>query len=290
MSSHRLELQHHLNRRPLRRVLLGMALVTVATATVTPASAGDLAEIRARGKLVMLCFANVGSSSVRPNLDIMREKGLTLAQLHSPDQFEGFDVDLMKSFAASLGLPLEIHSVTTSYAELIPALVAGEGDVVATSFTITEDRKKVIDFSEPYQRGWIVVAVPLDSKVQSLADLAGKRGLAMRGSSQAEIFQRLQVPNTKLEFTDFTAQSYSSVLDGKADYLLTDSAGPLGSPPVPTYPLVKVAVRLSPYDYGFAVRPGSDLRTALDQWLAGIKASGELQSLATRNHVEMAKD
>ena len=237
----------------------------------------------------MLCFANVGSTSVRPNLDVM-DKGLTLAQLRSPDQFDGFDVDLMKSFAASLGLPLEIHSVTKSYSELMPALVAGEGDVVASSITITEDRKKVVDFSDPYQRGWTVVAVPLDSKVQALADLAGKKGVAMRGSSQAEIFRRLQVPDTSLDFTDFTAQSYSAVLDGKADYMLTDSAGPLGSPPVPAYPNVKVAIRLSPYDYGFAVRPGSDLRAALNQWLAALKKSGDFERLAARHDMAAAKD
>ena len=286
MSSGRHASQHRLKHRALRAIALAAALA----ATVAPVSASDLAAIRGRGKLVMLCFANVGSSSVRPDLDVMREKGLTLAQLRAPEHFAGLDVDLMKGFAASLGLPLEIHSVTTSYSELLPALVAGEGDVVASSITITEDRKKIVDFSDPYLRGWTVVAVPLDSKVQTLADLAGKKGVAMRGSSQAEIFRRMEVPGTSLEFTDFTAQSYSTVLDGRADYMLTDAAGPIGSPPVPAYPNVKVAIRLSPYDYGFAVRPQSDLRAALNQWLAAVKASGEFQRLATLHHFEAPAD
>ena len=72
--------------------------------------------------------------------------------------------------------------------------------------------------------------------------------------------------------------------------MLTDAAGPLGLPPVAAYPNVKVAIRLSPYDYGFAVRQGSDLRAALNQWLAGIKASGEFQRLAALHHFETSKE
>jgi len=137
-----------------------VALVAAAAAPLAAVGAGDLAAARGRGKLVMLCFAKQDSIFARANLDVMREQGLTLAKLRDPAHFQGADVDLMKAFAASLGLPLEIRSVTTSYAELMPALVAGEGDVVASSITITEEREKIVDFSAPYLQGWAVVAVP----------------------------------------------------------------------------------------------------------------------------------
>jgi polar amino acid transport system substrate-binding protein len=261
--------------------VLGLALVAAAA----PLLAGDLADVRGRGKLVMLCFAKQDSIFVRADLDVMREQGLPLAQLRDPAHFQGADVDLMKAFAASLGLPLEVRSVTTSYAELMPALVAGEGDVVASSITITEEREKVVDFSVPYLQGWAVVAVPLDSRVTALSDLAGKRGVAMRGSSQLEFFREVQPAGARLELTDFTAQSYLAVLEGEADYMLMDSTAPVGQPASPAYPDVKVAVRLRPFDYGFAVRPGSDLRAALDRWLAQAKASGEIERIAARHGV-----
>jgi polar amino acid transport system substrate-binding protein len=267
--------------RARRRIWLGLALAAAAA----PALAGDLADVRARGKLVMLCFAKQDSIFVRADLDVMREQGLTLAQLRDPAHFQGADVDLMKAFAAPLGLPLEIRSVTTSYAELMPALVAGEGDVVASSITITEERAKLVDFSAPYLQGWAVVAVPLDSQVTALSDLAGKRGVAMRGSSQLEFFAAVQPAGTRLQLADFTAQSYLAVLEGEADYMLMDSTAPVGQPASPAYPDVKVAVRLRPFDYGFAVRRGSDLRAALDQWLAQAGASGEIQRIAARHGV-----
>jgi polar amino acid transport system substrate-binding protein len=277
-------------RRPASQALLGLALIALtATPAVTTADS-DLAAIRARGKLVMLCFAKQDSTFVRANLEVLRERGLALAELREPEHFEGTDVDLMKAFAASLGLPLEVRSVTTSYADLFPALAAGEGDIVASSITITPERQKVADFSAPYLQGWAVVAVPLDSTVAKLSDLAGKRGVGMRGSSQLEFFKGVQPAGTDVHLVDFTAESFLAVTEGEADYMLMDSTAPIGQPASPAYPDVKVAIRLRPFDYGFAVRPGSDLKPELDRWIAAAKASGDIRRLAAKHGVFAAAE
>src|SRR5579864_2821888 len=105
------------------------------------APTGDLAAVKQRGKLVMLTYPVQGTHFISANLDAMRERGLKLVELRQPELFQGIDVDLMSGFARSLGVALEIHAITGGYGALIPALLAREGDLVASEFTITPGRR-----------------------------------------------------------------------------------------------------------------------------------------------------
>jgi polar amino acid transport system substrate-binding protein len=169
-----------------------------------PAGQGDaaaishLTSIYQRGKLTLLCFPVQDSPSASVKLDALRDTGLTLVELRDPDAFTGSDVEMIRALAADLGVALEIEPLTSSYEGLIDAIAQGRGDVAASSLSITRERLKKVDFSDPISSVWAVVAVPLDSSISSLTELADKRGVAMRGSSQREIFQRL-VPDQELE-------------------------------------------------------------------------------------------
>jgi polar amino acid transport system substrate-binding protein len=254
------------------------ALLLVAAA----ARAGDLADVKARGKLIMLCYPSQNSTFVAADLDAMREKNLKLADLRNPEYFKGLDVDLVRGFAKSLGVELEIHPVTTGYDALFPALVERQGDLVASSLTVTPKRQEVADFSAPYLTAWVAVAVPFDSKVAALADLAGKRAALMHGSSQLEFLQTL-APDVKVTLTDFSLENYVAVKEGEADFTLLDSRSPVGERVSAAYPDLKVAFHLREFGYAMAVRKGSDLLESLNAYLAGLKQSGELDRLVDRN-------
>ena len=62
------------------------------------------------------------------------------------DKIVGFDVDLTQAIADKLGLKLDYQS--TAWDGIIPALVAHKFDMVMSAVTITEDRKKEMDFSD----------------------------------------------------------------------------------------------------------------------------------------------
>lgn len=64
-------------------------------------------------------------------------------------EYAGFDVELIKMFASRENLNLQI--VAMDFGALIPALVSGKADMIACSISITAERKKQIDFSDPYQ-------------------------------------------------------------------------------------------------------------------------------------------
>jgi ABC-type amino acid transport substrate-binding protein len=268
---------------PRRRPGTSMTAVLGALLLVAAAArAGDLADVKARGKLIMLCYPSQNSTFVAADLEAMRQKNLKLAELQNPEYFKGLDIDLAKGFAKSLGVELEIHPVTTGYDALFPALAQRQGDLVASSLTVTPKRQEVADFSAPYLTAWVAVAVPFDSKVASLADLAGKKAALMHGSSQLEFLQTL-APDVKVTLTDFSLENYVAVKEGEADFTLLDSRAPVGGSVSAAYPDLKVAFRLREFGYAMAVRKGSDLLEPLNAYLAGLKQSGELDRLVERN-------
>ena len=248
--------------------ILACSLALSAPASgVQPSS--HLQEIQKRGKLVMLCFPNLDSTYVRPNLEVMRQRSIALAELHDPDAYEGSDIELIRDFAAELGVELEVQPITTSYSDLVLALAKGKGDLIASSLSITEERLRFLDFSQPTGSIWAVVAVPLTSQVSTLDDLRGRRGAAMRGSSQLEIFKAVAPPGVQLMLSDFSLETYVAVIEGEADFLLMDSAAAIGETPKPGLDKVKIAIRLKETPVGVAVPKDSDLLPVLNAFLSG---------------------
>jgi len=76
-------------------------------------------------------------------------------------QFVGFDMDLVREIAKLADL--EVKFIDMSFDSLIPALRAGQVDVVAAAMTITDDRKQIVDFSSPYWTADQSIIVKADS-------------------------------------------------------------------------------------------------------------------------------
>lgn len=99
---------------------------------------------------------------------------------------EGFDYELIKAFAKSRKLRLEVV-LAPSYADLIPMLKAGRGDVIAASLTATDERAKDVSFTRPY----LLVKELFVQKqgappLTSLEQLRGRTVTVRKSSSYAE--------------------------------------------------------------------------------------------------------
>jgi len=261
---------------------LGLPSARAAEPGAQAAPQSDLAAVKARGKLILLSYPLLEGTFVGVDMDAMRKSGLQLKDLRDPAVFRGIDIELIKGFAESLGVKLEIHPVTSGYDGLLPALLKGEGDLVASSYSITAQRQASADFSDPYVTGSVVVAVPMESPIKALSDLRGKRVAVMHGSSQLERVQALDL-DLKVQLTDFALQNYVAVTEGKADFTVLDSYAPVGAPVSAVYPDLKVALSLSEFSYSIAARKGSDLLAPLNAYLAQLKKSGELGRILSRD-------
>jgi membrane-bound lytic murein transglycosylase MltF len=106
-----------------------------------------------------------------------------------PDIFRVFEEDLNKKLAKEKKLKqkhlkVRVLFIPVARDELLPALAAGKGDIAASSIGVTEERKKLVDFSLPLvpNVSVLVVSGPASPAISSLDDLAGKQAFVRRSS------------------------------------------------------------------------------------------------------------
>ncbi|WP_396034803.1 transporter substrate-binding domain-containing protein, partial [Candidatus Cyanaurora vandensis] len=88
-------------------------------------------------------------------------------------ELEGFSIDLMYAIGKAAGFQVEFRSLP--FDGIIPGLQAGTVDAAISSLTITPERAKTVDFSEPYFKAGLAIAVRAEDRtITSLDSLKGK--------------------------------------------------------------------------------------------------------------------
>jgi len=116
-----------------------------------------------------------------------RQRGL------AADSLKDFEVYLNKRYNKQKRRPITVVALPTTRDKLIAGLVEGKGDIAVGNLTITEERRKAVDFSNPDldDVSEIVVTGPASPKVATLDDLAGREVHVRRSSSYYESLARL---------------------------------------------------------------------------------------------------
>ncbi len=108
------------------------------------------------------------------------------------EQPMGFEYDLVNGFADYLGVKLEII-IAEQWDEMIPALMDGKGELIATSMTITPKRKKQVAFSNGYMATRQYIIVHRNNRdIKKAEDLAGKTVHVRKGTSYQERLEALK--------------------------------------------------------------------------------------------------
>ena len=84
----------------------------------------------------------------------------------------GFDADLIRAIGEHVGIDVKVKHV--DWDGIFAALESGDIDCIISSMTITEDRLKEVDFSDPYFEATQIIAVKEGSDIEGLVDLVGK--------------------------------------------------------------------------------------------------------------------
>jgi len=143
---------------------------------------GDLGGMLERRVIRVLTVYSVGKYYV----DNGQEKGI------SYELFKMFEDELNKSLGRK-HIRAHIVFIPVARDELIPALLAGRGDIVAASMTITPERDELIDFSDPVTRelSEILVTGPSAPAISSIDDLAGREVYVRASSSYQSSLEAL---------------------------------------------------------------------------------------------------
>jgi polar amino acid transport system substrate-binding protein len=134
----------------------------------------------------------------------------------------GYDVDVAKRLADTLGVELEIIEVTG--ANRIPMLQSKQIDLIIANITATMERAKSIDFTIPYLRSGIKLLVKDGSDITGLDGLDGYKVVVGRGTTGEEMVKRA-APGAEMVYTDvFAPEGILLLRQGRADAAIEDSS------------------------------------------------------------------
>ena len=101
--------------------------------------------------------------------------------------YEGLDIDILKSLSQKLGFTFTISPM--AFSSLIGTLQTGNADLVISGMSYTEERAKVVDFSDIYATTEFGVVVGANSDINGFKDLEGKVICCSQGASQESLIR-----------------------------------------------------------------------------------------------------
>ncbi|ATO49316.1 MULTISPECIES: glutamate ABC transporter substrate-binding protein [Brevibacillus] len=229
------------------------------------AATGTVAKIKERGKYVV---------GVKYDLNLFGLKDPASGNV------EGFDIDIAKAIAKKIlgdENKIELKEVTSK--TRIPMLKNGEIDSIIATMTITEERKKEVDFSDVYFMAGQSFLVKKDSTIKGLEDFTkGKKVVTAKGSTSAKNIRENAPEAEVLEFENY-AEAFTALKAGQGDALTTDNALLYGmAKQDPNFRVVEGTFTEEPY--GIALPKGDTEFVALvNDLIKEMKQNGEYDKL-----------
>lgn len=202
-------------------------------------------------------------------------------EFHEDGHLSGFDIDLMKVLAARLDTGVEF--VEMPFAQLFTALAEGRIDAAICSITITAERRRHFDFTQPYYQTSQGVAAMKHARLRTLEDLVGKRVGTEAGSTNEQWLAENRArygfgPTVPSEGLDAAVRQLRA---GEIDAYFGDLPALLHK--LLRQPDLAVMIRLPTDDqYAIALPLDSPLTARIDAALAELKRDGTLAAIHQR--------
>lgn len=193
-------------------------------------------------------------------------------------EYVGFDIDIVKAIGKQMGYEVQIMSM--GFDGLIPALEAGNIDMIASGMTITEERAKKVNFSKPYYKSGLTVVVKSDNNtIKSFKDLEGKNIAAQIGTTGAS--ESKKIKNAKVREFNTAPEAFMELKAGGVDAVINDK-------PVNDYYIAQAGSKdakvvgepLTAEDYGLATsKKNAELNEKVNKALDELKKNGEYEKI-----------
>lgn len=249
------------------QTLAAAAVVIGATAMAAmPTQARDLPEIRDG-------VFQVANSGAYPPFSFVNTQG----------ELVGFDVDIAEALAEKMGVEVDIQS--SPWNGIIAALAGGRFDACICSMSVTEERQKAVDFTDPYYSAGLSVWVQESTDdISSIDDLSGKQV----GSTLGETGNQWAVENGEGKWRNQTFQGLPDMMNalttGRVDAMIADDVPVLVAMQENELPIKMVDVgELPRWPAAISIQKNKpELKAALNAALAEIKADGTYQDIVDK--------
>ena len=239
--------------------MIALVLTLVMAAAFLTACGGSgvsLADVQKSGKLV------IATSPDFPPFENL-ENG----------EVVGIEIDIMNLICQEMGVELDIQQM--DFESVVPGIQAGKFDAGVSGITVTEDRKKNVDFSDPYFLASQAIVVTPDSPITCKADLTGKKISVQTGTTAEQYCM-----DEGYEVLAYTANNdaASALTSGKVDAWVVDNEVAVAL--AAEQGLVVLSEAMTSEPYAFAFPKGSDTLVAeFNKILAKLIADGTIQSI-----------
>lgn len=197
--------------------------------------------------------------------------------LNDQNQFDGFDVDISNEVAKRLGVKAEF--VATKWEGLIGGLNADKFDIIIAQMSITEERKKSVDFTEPYVITGGVLATRTDtSDVTKLDDIKGKAVGVGAGTTFEEVVSKVEGADVRKykSMNDYL----QDLVNKRLDVIMNDQLVLGYNIKAKNLPVKIVSGIINEDQIGMEIKKGnSDFVEAVNQILADIKKDGTYETI-----------
>lgn len=189
----------------------------------------------------------------------------------------GFDVEIAKKIAEKVGKSLKVEDM--AFDTLIVGLNNDQMDFIAAGMSVTDERKKQVDFSDPYFKSKQMIIVKKDNDtIKTADDLEGKK-IGVQLGTTGDLFVSSYLKNKEVVQFDKAALAVMDLKNGQVDAVVVDAE--------PAKKLVQgqddLKILDAPFveeEYAIAVKKGNkELLDAINEVIAEIKASGEYDTI-----------
>ncbi|MDU3075964.1 MAG: glutamine ABC transporter substrate-binding protein GlnH [Mixta calida] len=225
-----------------------------------------------------LAFA-VSSTAAEKQLVVATDTAFVPFEFKKGDKYVGFDIDLWDAIAKQLNLSYSLKPM--DFSGIIPALQTRNVDLALAGITITDERKKAIDFSDGYYKSGLLVMVKANNNdVKGINDLNGKVVAVKSGTGSVD-YVKTHIKTKDLRQFPNIDNAYMELGTNRADAVLHDTPNILYFIKTAGNGQFKaVGDSLEAQQYGIAFPKGSDeLRDKINGALKTLRDNGTYNAI-----------
>ncbi|PZL84979.1 glutamine ABC transporter substrate-binding protein GlnH [Pantoea anthophila] len=222
---------------------------------------------------------SLSSTAAEKKLVVATDTAFVPFEFKQGDKYVGFDVDLWDAIAKELKLDYTLKPM--DFSGIIPALQTRNVDLALAGITITEERKKAIEFSDGYYKSGLQVMVRNnENNIKGISDLNGKVVAVKSGTGSVE-YAKANIKAKDLRQFPNIDSAYMELGTNRADAVLHDTPNILYFIHTAGKGRFKaVGDSIEAQQYGIAFPKGSDdLREKVNGALKTLKENGTYNQL-----------
>ena len=240
--------------------------------------------------LMAACFVGCGSSSDSKDggkIETVTEGKLTMAtnaefppyEYYEGEKVVGIDAEVAEKIADKLGLELEIKDV--SFDSIIPGVQSGKYDMGMAGMTVTDERKRSVNFSDSYATGIQSVIVKEDSKIASIDDLKGKK-IGVQTATTGDIYASDDYGEDNVKRYENGAAAVAALTANKVDCVIIDNE------PAKSYVEANKGLKILDTEYAvedYAIcfsKDSEELQKKVNDALKELKKDGTVQKIVDK--------